>query len=196
MDYIFWGRLAFRFRAADSSPIYIFKLPDWGYSDFCRTTHMQNKHIQNASKIFARCAVFYTFLSSCSDRSTYPPDESRLFIYFFLNTNTPIGASCQDKDGGDSKISGLYLWIALTLSWLSFSPSMSIFYLTDTLNWSTSNWSTTGSTATCRPQDPIFQAIFLSSRDLPFQTPFPAPDPTSILLKNSAFTSPIFINFG
>ena len=38
-----------------------------------------NKHKQNASKIFARRATFLACLSSRSDRSTYAPDESRLF---------------------------------------------------------------------------------------------------------------------
>ena len=38
-----------------------------------------NKHKQNVSMIFAPRAAFYACLSSHSDRSTYAPDESRLF---------------------------------------------------------------------------------------------------------------------
>ena len=51
-----------------------------GVFGFLLTAHAEKKNTckQNAPTIFACCVVFHTCLSSCSDRSTYVPDESQL----------------------------------------------------------------------------------------------------------------------
>ena len=61
---------------------------------------------QNVSMIFARHAAFHACLSSRSDRTTYAPDESWLFL-IMGKTWIP----CRDKNGAGSGIFLVYLWV-------------------------------------------------------------------------------------
>ena len=85
----------------------------FGVFEFLPTTR-GNKRKQNASMISAYCAAFHTCLFSCSDRSTWAPDESRFFFLYVRKTRIPpIWAPCRNKDDAGSGISGVYLWQSL-----------------------------------------------------------------------------------
>ena len=63
----------------------------------------RNKCKLNASTIFARRVAFHACLSSCSDSSTFAPDNHGYFDRWKTVTRIPsIGAPCGDKleDGG------------------------------------------------------------------------------------------------
>ena len=69
-------------------------------------------HKINAPTIFARRAMFYAFLSSCSDRGRcrwHTHLMNHGYFDYGKNPKTPIWAPYRNKDGAGSGISGVYL---------------------------------------------------------------------------------------
>ena len=83
---------------------------NWGIWLFVAHTR-RNKCKQSVSTIFVCRMVFHTCLSSCSNRSTYAPDKSRLFWSQEKPRIPPIWAPCWNQDCTGSGISSLFCGI-------------------------------------------------------------------------------------